>query len=58
MKKILFGLVFLVTSCSPFRPFTFVQMSDPQIGFMDESPSYVHSDSLMKATVDARVTTV
>ncbi|MBQ4390297.1 MAG: hypothetical protein II824_10105 [Bacteroidales bacterium] len=34
-------------------PFVFVQMSDTQIGFIDKSPAYAHSDSLMKAAVDA-----
>lgn len=43
----------LASACHSFKPFTFVQMSDPQIGFIDGSPSFVHSDSLMKAAVDA-----
>ena len=49
----LFLILLLALSCNRFAPFTFVQMSDTQIGFMDQSPSYVHSDSLMKAAVDA-----
>lgn len=54
MKQYLLGITVLLTAaCNSFEPFTFVQMSDPQIGFIDESPSYVHSDSLMKAAVDA-----
>ena len=54
LLRILFVLaIVLATACSSFVPFTFVQMSDPQIGFIDESPFYVHSDSLMKAAVDA-----
>ena len=36
-----------------FEPFTFVQMSDPQIGFFDRSPGYGQSDSLMMAAVAA-----
>jgi 3',5'-cyclic AMP phosphodiesterase CpdA len=36
-----------------FEPFTFVQMSDPQIGFMDRSPGYGQTDSLMMAAVSA-----
>jgi 3',5'-cyclic AMP phosphodiesterase CpdA len=35
------------------QPFTFVQMSDPQIGFFDRSPGYGQSDSLMMAAVAA-----
>lgn len=42
-----------LASCRSFEPFTFVQMSDTQIGFKDDSPRYAHSDSLMKAAVDA-----
>ena len=54
MKPYLLGIALLLTTaCHSFKPFTFVQMSDPQIGFVDDSPSYVHSDSLMKAAVDA-----
>ena len=53
MKPFILCIALLLTACNPFRPFTFVQMSDPQIGFIDESPSYVRSDSLMKAAVDA-----
>ena len=48
MKKILFGLVFLVTACSPFHPFTFVQMTDPQIGF---ELSEERTDTMFKAAV-------
>ena len=43
----------LFVSCNPFKPFTFVQMSDTQIGFMDDTPHYQHTDSLVKAAVDA-----
>ena len=31
--------------------FTFVQMSDPQIGFRDKTPGYVHTDSLLAEAV-------
>lgn len=43
----------LSSACQTFEPFTFVQMSDTQIGFIDTSPRFAHSDSLMKAAVDA-----
>ena len=56
MKRIC--LLFLLCAGLPafgqsFEPFTFVQMSDPQIGFMDRSPGYGQSDSLMMAAVAA-----
>ena len=54
MKKLFLGIsLMLSVSCSPFEPFSFVQMSDTQIGFIDSSPAFAHSDSLMKAAVDA-----
>ena len=54
MKPYVLGIALLLNAaCSSFKPFTFVQMSDTQIGFIDDSPSYVHSDSLMKAAFDA-----
>ena len=54
MKPYILGIALMLTAaCNSFKPFTFVQMSDPQIGFIDQSLSYVHSDSLMKAAVDA-----
>ena len=40
-----------VCGCSQ-RMFTFVQMSDPQIGFRDKSTGYVHTDSLFAEAVD------
>ncbi|MBR4734643.1 MAG: metallophosphoesterase [Bacteroidales bacterium] len=43
----------LALSCTSFEPFTFIQMSDTQIGFIDKSAGYIHSDSLMKAAVMA-----
>ena len=45
----------LLTAClccactQAFKPFTFVQMTDTQIGFMDRSEGYAHSDSLFRA---------
>lgn len=52
MKPCLFALSLMLTvSCSSFEPFTFVQLSDTQIGFIDTSPRYAHSDSLMQAAV-------
>lgn len=54
MKPYILSIVLiLATACQSFEPFTFVQMSDTQIGFIDESPAFAHSDSLMKAAVDA-----
>ena len=47
----LFLLLTLAVSCNRFTPFTFVQMSDTQIGFRDSSFRFCHSDSLMKAAV-------
>lgn len=46
------GIIILAVSCRSFEPLTFVHMSDTQIGFLDQSPSYAYSDSLMKAAVD------
>ena len=43
----------LFTACASFELFTFVQLSDPQIGFLDPSPSYACSDSLMGLAVEA-----
>ena len=52
MKRILFFLAFgVLASCNSFTPFTFVHLSDTQIGFIDKSPQFAHSDSLMKAAV-------
>lgn len=52
IKFIALSILLLAGSCRSFEPFTFVQMSDTQIGFLDDSPGYAHSDSLMKAAVD------
>ncbi|MBR0109469.1 MAG: metallophosphoesterase [Bacteroidales bacterium] len=48
MKKFLFGLLFLVPACCPFHPFTFVQMTDPQIGF---ELSEERTDTMFKAAI-------
>ena len=52
MRRILLIAVLglLAGSCSQ-RTFSFVQMSDPQIGFRDKSPGYVHTDSLFAEAV-------
>ncbi len=55
MKRIsLFLILFAaLTGCSPrvYSDFCFVQMSDPQIGFRDKSPGFVHTDSLFDLAV-------
>ena len=52
MKAYILGIALMLTAaCNSFEPFTFVQMSDTQIGFIDKSERYSHSDSLMKAAV-------
>ncbi len=44
----------LLASCSPkFTEFTFVQMTDPQIGFRDNSQGLVHTDTLFSKAVGA-----
>ena len=56
MKKMLFAAfaaLLALVACDRFQEFTFVQLSDTQIGFIDDSPQFTHSDSLMKAAVDA-----
>lgn len=54
MKPYIVGIALMITvACNSFKPFTFVQMSDTQIGFIDKSPQYTHSDSLMRAAVEA-----
>ena len=54
MKSRIIVLALLISAaCNRFEPFTFVQMADTQIGFLDDSPAWCHSDSLMKAAVDA-----
>jgi len=58
MKKIIYILIFIcvavsiVCACDPGR-IVFVQISDTQIGFRDESENFAVSDSLMKDAVAA-----
>ena len=54
MKKIVLAAVavLVLASCGP-KSFTFVQLSDPQIGFLDRTADYSYSDSLMKLAVNA-----
>lgn len=50
----LFITLCLLASCSPrFWEFTFVQMTDPQIGFRDNSQGLVHTDSLFSRADEA-----
>lgn len=52
MKSLLFTIaLFIGIQSEPFEPFMFVQMSDPQIGFMDRSAGYTQSDTLFMAAV-------
>ena len=51
-KNLLIPLVVLMVSCST-KEFTFVQMTDTQIGFMDRSENFIHSDTLMRKAVEA-----
>lgn len=58
MKKIFLALaaVSLVALCScekPNRDFTFIHMTDTQVGFLDESEGFALTDSLMHAAVEA-----
>lgn len=50
-KRLLFiSLVALAChACTSFKPFKFAHLTDTQIGFMDNSDGFVHSDSLFKA---------
>ena len=54
MKALLIAIALMLGNQNgPFEPFTFVQLSDPQIGFMDRSAGFTQTDSLFKAVVDA-----
>ena len=44
------AILLLLGGCTD-RAFTFVHMTDPQIGFHDDSPEYIHSDTLMQRAV-------
>ena len=48
MKRILIALALVASSCCQFKPFTFVQMTDPQIGF---ELSEERTDTMFKAAV-------
>lgn len=51
MKRILillFAGVVLAASCVSGQPFRFVQMTDPQLGFLDTTAHYRQSDSLLR----------
>ena len=51
--NVVLGVMAALTICGcSQRMFTFVQMTDPQIGFRDKSPGYVHTDSLFAEAVD------
>lgn len=54
MKRILFAAfaALVLVSCGP-KSFKFVQISDPQVGFMDRSSDYSYSDNLFKQAVTA-----
>lgn len=45
------AVTFMLSACS--QEFTFVQMADTQIGFNDNSPHFIHSDTLMQKAVEA-----
>lgn len=51
-KWLLVTVAFLLLLCGcTDRSFTFVHMTDPQIGFHDASPEFIHSDTLMQRAV-------
>ena len=51
--NVVLGVMAALTICGcSQRTFTFVQMSDPQIGFRDKSTGYVYTDSLFAEAVD------
>ena len=55
MKKLLTAMasaILILSSCGP-RELTFIQMSDPQVGFRDKTEGYVQSDSLMGLAIEA-----
>ena len=56
MRRFLLAAVLsaAVSSCSPrLTEFTFVQMTDPQIGFRDNTPEFKKSDSLFSRAAEA-----
>lgn len=50
-RFLLIAVLGLLTGGCCQRTFSFVQMSDPQIGFRDKSPGYEHTDSLFAEAV-------
>ena len=52
MKKTAIFLAACVLLCACNRSFTFIHMSDPQIGFIDASPGFGHTDTLMKKALN------
>lgn len=53
MNKVfsLIAIAILATSCFPHGKFHFIQMTDPQIGFIDPTPGYQKTDSLLQRAV-------
>lgn len=53
MKKVfsLLAAAILATSCFSHGQFRFIQMTDPQIGFIDPTPGYQKTDSLLQRAV-------
>lgn len=54
MKKLFLAALaaLFLASCGP-EEFTFIQMTDPQVGFKDKTEGYAQSDSLFKLAVAA-----
>lgn len=50
---LLVSALVMLCSCGGNDNFTFVHMTDPQIGFMDDTPDFTVTDSLLKDAVDA-----
>ena len=46
---LLFAADILTASCVSSQPFRFVQMTDPQLGFLDTTAAYRQTDSLFRA---------
>lgn len=45
--------LFAASSCGDKKEFTFIHMSDPQIGFRDNTIGYVQSNKLMRQAIEA-----
>ena len=56
MRRLYLYIIIALATCSAgascSRPYTFVQMSDPQIGFLDTSARYAGTDSLMRRAME------